>query len=138
MPQVLSSHIEGDIETGVGIQRHCDLGSSGKISEKVTHWDEGRSLGYEISPFGPMQAISNYWSVREVDRDNSIVTVELNYTLKFGPLGRILNSLILSSVMKKRLHSGALMMLKKRVETGQVVRKRRAPDGVPQREAVKA
>ena len=41
VPQVLSSHIEGDIETGVGIQRHCDLGSSGKISEKVTHWDEG-------------------------------------------------------------------------------------------------
>ncbi len=133
VPFVESSHIEGNIEQGVGIQRHCDLGKAGKISEKVTAWNEGKSLSYEVSGLGPMKALENNWDISEQGPNRSKVDVELKYTVKFGLLGRVLHFFVLSPVLKKRIKSGALMLLKKRVETGEVVRSRRAPVGEAQR-----
>ncbi len=133
VPFVQSSHIEGDIERGVGIERRCDLGKSGKISETVTGWDEGKGLAYSVSGFGPMVGLQNSWSIRKIDQSHSLVTVNLKYEVKFGLFGRILNFLILSHVLKNRIKSGAVMLLKKRVETGEVVRPRRAQEGQPQK-----
>lgn len=132
---VESSHIEGTVERGVGIERRCDLGKAGKISETVTGWDEGKSMEYRVSGFGPMKGLLNSWAVREIDPSHSRVHVELKYQVKFGALGRFLNAVILGRVLKKQIGSGVVILLKNRVETGQVVRPRRAPDGQPQRTA---
>lgn len=133
VPFVESSHIEGTVEQGIGIQRHCDLGKSGKISETVVDWDEGKSLSYRVSGFGPMVGLFNKWTVQEVDPSSSLVKVELRYKVKFGLFGRLLNYLVLARVLKKRIGSGAVMLLKKRVETGKVIRPRRVPVGKHQK-----
>lgn len=138
VPLVESSHIEGGIEQGIGIQRHCDLGKGGKISEKVTEWSEGKSMSYEVSGLGPMKALENNWLVTELDSNRTKVNVELNYSVKFGLLGRLLHFFLLGPVLKKRIKSGALLYLKKCVETGEVVRPRRAPEGQAQRTPVVA
>ena len=133
VPFVQSSHIEGSVERGVGIERRCGLGKAGKISETVTAWDEGKSLSYRVSGFGPMVGLQNKWTVDALGASRSLVTVELEYKVKFGMFGRVLNFLVLGRVLKNRIKSGAVMLLKKRVETGKVVRTRRAPIGQPQR-----
>ncbi|KZL15853.1 Polyketide cyclase / dehydrase and lipid transport [Pseudovibrio axinellae] len=132
VPFVESSHIEGTVERGVGIERRCDIGKAGNISETVIDWQEGESLSYRVSGFGPMKGLLNKWTVVETSPSTSLVTVELRYKVKFGLLGRLLNFLVLARVLKKRVGSGAVMLLKKRVETGEVVRPRRAPVGHPQ------
>jgi len=136
VPFVQSSHIEGVIERGVGIERRCDLGKSGNITEFVTDWNEGESLTYQVSGFGPMKLLVNSWRVRKIDDQSCIVDVGLAYTIKFGFFGRLLNALVLGRVLKKRVNKGALLLLKERVETGKLVRPRRTAIGEPQRVAV--
>jgi hypothetical protein len=47
-PTVRQARIIGSTQRGLGAMRECYLMPKGKIVERVTHWDEGRSLGFEL------------------------------------------------------------------------------------------
>ncbi len=91
--------IEGVQTTGVGAQRSCDLVPRGRVVERVTHWEDGRALGLEVVESDwPIHFMR--WVTRIEPNDGGTrITQSLEYSVKFGPLGWLLDRL----VMKRKL-----------------------------------
>jgi hypothetical protein len=100
-PGVKRAAIEGAQRSGVGARRSCELVPKGRVVERVTHWEEGRALGLEITESDwPIHFM--HWVTRLEPSDRGTrITQSLEYAVKFGPLGWLLDRL----VMKRKLTS---------------------------------
>lgn len=98
-PGVRRAAIEGELRTGVGAMRSCELVPRGRVVERVTHWEAGRALGLEIAESDwPIRFMR--WVTRiEPSGGGTRITQSLEYAVKFGPLGWLLDRL----VMKRKL-----------------------------------
>jgi hypothetical protein len=90
---------EGSQRSGVGARRSCDLLPKGRVVERVTHWEPGHALGLEVVESDwPIHFMR--WITRlEPSGDGTRITQSLEYRVKFGPLGWLLDRL----VMKRKL-----------------------------------
>ena len=131
VPLVTESYVIGNNDRGVGVRRRCNLERFGEINELVTEWDEGRSLSYQVSSLGPLQSSQNSWTLIDIDETSCKVVLELDYDMRFGPIGRLMHALVLGRLLRKRIPN-AIELLKKRVETGELVRPRRTAANEPQ------
>jgi Polyketide cyclase / dehydrase and lipid transport len=94
-PTIRAARLTGTLRQGVGAIRECDLLPKGKVVERVTVWDEGRSIGLEVVqsdwPIRTMQ-----WVTRiESQGTGSTLIQRLEYKMKFGPIGWVLDNLVL-------------------------------------------
>jgi hypothetical protein len=91
--------IEGAQRSGVGAQRSCELVPEGRVVERVTHWQDGRALGLEVVESDwPIHYMR--WLTRiEPHEGGTRITQSLEYSVKFGPFGWLLDRL----VMKRKL-----------------------------------
>lgn len=98
-PAVRRAAIEGETRTGVGARRSCELLPKGRVVERVTHWEEGRSVGLELDEHDwPIHFMR--WVTRiESHGAGTRITQSLEYQVKFGPLGWLLDRM----VMKRKL-----------------------------------
>lgn len=98
-PGVRRAAIEGPQRTGVGARRSCDLLPKGRVVERVTLWEDGRALGLEVAESDwPIRFMR--WETRvEPQGSGARITQSLEYRLKFGPLGWLLDRV----VMKRKL-----------------------------------
>ncbi len=91
-PTVRAARVRGALRKGVGAERACELVPSGRVVERVTHWEEGRAIGLEV--------VESSWPIhfmRWVTRvdgapDGAQITQELEYSVKFGPFASRLGS----------------------------------------------
>ena len=102
-PGVRAAKIQGDRRTGIGAVRVCELLPRGRVVERVTHWEDGRALGLEVAesdwPFHFMR-----WVTRvEPNDEGSRITQELEYRLKFGPIGWLLDRLAMERKLRTSL-----------------------------------
>lgn len=125
-PSVKSSTIiNNTASSGLGAERRCDLTLAGaSVEERIVDWDEGR--GYRIEIFGgkklpPVRNMGARLNLRS-EGDTSIVSGTMSYEPKFGPVGRLMDRLVLRKQFAKAW-SGIFAGLKHRVETGDVVAK---------------
>jgi len=83
----------------VGAMRSCDLVPKGTVVERVTHWEDGSALGLEVTESDwPIHYMK--WITRvEPSSTGSVIKQRLDYSVKFGPLGWLLDKL----VMKRKL-----------------------------------
>jgi hypothetical protein len=100
-PTVRTATVEGEPRKGVGARRSCDLVPKGRVVERVTHWEDGRAVGLEVAesdwPIHFMRWVTRIEGVGGGTR----ITQHLEYKVKFGPLGWLLDNL----VMRKKLVS---------------------------------
>ena len=98
-PGVRRAAIEGPLRSGVGALRSCDLIPKGRVVERVTHWEDGRALGLEVAQSDwPIHFMR--WVTRvEPQGTGTRITQSLEYEVKFGPLGWLLDRLL----MKRKL-----------------------------------
>ncbi|HVV50137.1 MAG TPA: SRPBCC family protein [Polyangia bacterium] len=98
-PTVRTAAVKGARRSGVGAERVCDLLPNGRVVERVTHWEEGREVGLEVAESDwPIRFMR--WVTRiEPKGAGSLISQNLEYELKFGPLGWLLDKL----VMKRKL-----------------------------------
>jgi hypothetical protein len=100
-PGVRAATIRGARRTGVGAERACELVPKGRVVERVTHWEDGRAVGLEVTesdwPIHFMRWVTRLESAGATTR----ITQSLEYKLKFGPVGWLLDGL----VMKRKLTS---------------------------------
>lgn len=98
-PGVAGAAIRGAARTGVGAMRTCDLKPKGRVAERVTVWEEGSALGLEVAESDwPIHFMR--WVTRvEPSEGGSRITQELEYQVKFGPLGWLLDR----AVMERKL-----------------------------------
>jgi hypothetical protein len=98
---VREAKIQGEKRTGVGATRVCELLPKGRVVERVTRWEEGRALGLEVAESDwPVHFMR--WVTRVDPRPGGTrITQELEYSVKFGPIGWLLDRL----AMKRKLRT---------------------------------
>lgn len=100
-PNVRTARVLGSSRSGLGAVRECELNPSGQVTERVIHWEDGTAVGFEVVksdfPFHFMR-----WTTRlEPQAHGCRITQDLEYSPKFGPLGWLLDAL----VMRRKLRS---------------------------------
>ena len=124
-PGVAYSYSTSEKNSGEGASRHCDLQSPGGksigyLEELAFDWREGE--GYKIDIYEssfPIERNVVEFTLR-ADGDGTIVSVSPDYQLKFGPIGALVDRLILGRQMRKGMEN-LLAGLKYHVETGEMV-----------------
>jgi len=98
-PGVRCAVIEGSLRRGMGARRSCELVPRGRVVERVTHWEDGCAVGLEvIESDWPIHFMR--WVTRlEPEAGGTRITQSLEYAVKFGLIGRLLDGL----VMKRKL-----------------------------------
>jgi len=98
-PTVRAAAVQGSQRAGVGATRACDLKPKGRVVERVTHWEDGRAVGLQVAESDwPIHFMR--WVTRvEPDGGGTRIKQELEYKVKFGPAGWLLDRL----VMKRKL-----------------------------------
>ena len=120
-PTITESHMTTEAKRGVGSIRSCDHTQMGNIEEEIVAWEEGTSLSYDVTKglTMPMKSLNNTWSVSGEGAD-SIVTLTMDFGMKFGPLGALMAALAVRRMLLKEMGIN-LAGLKQYVETGEVV-----------------
>jgi hypothetical protein len=98
-PGVRRAAIEGPQRMGVGARRACDLVPMGRVVERVTHWEDGRALGLEVAESDWRIHFMRWVTRVEPQGSGARITQSLEYQVKFGPLGWLLDRM----VMKRKL-----------------------------------
>jgi ligand-binding SRPBCC domain-containing protein len=100
-PTVRVAMVQGARRNGIGAERACELVPKGRVVERVTHWEDGRAVGLEVAesdwPIHFMRWVTRIEPVGSSTR----ITQSLEYKVKFGPVGWLLDNL----VMKRKLTS---------------------------------
>jgi hypothetical protein len=102
-PTVKSAQIVGTTRSGVGAKRSCDLLPKGRVVERVTHWEDGQALGLEVAesdwPITHMRWITRV----EPTPSGSRLTQRLDYAMKFGPVGWLMDNLVMKRKLSRTL-----------------------------------
>ncbi len=114
----VDSLTEGEDRIGSKRRNHFDNGTS--VVEEVTAWDEGRSYRVRLSEMDAMPLHEAYseMSIESIDNGGSLVTWDMDYRVKFGPLGWLLGQTMMKLMMGKIL-DGNLKGLAERVRLNQ-------------------
>lgn len=118
-PGVTKSYYTSEQREGVGSSRHCDLVPFGSLEEKIVGWTDGESYiidihdGQKVPPFKTARA---YMSVEQAG-DAAIAHLTFEYELKFGPLGWLMDRIMVRRQFKK-IVPAMLGGLKRYLENG--------------------
>jgi hypothetical protein len=95
--------IAGPKRTGVGAMRVCELRPSGRVVERVTHWTDRRELGLEVAESDwPIHFMR--WVTRiEPEGSGTRISQDLEYRVKFGPLGWLLDRVLMKRKLTRTL-----------------------------------
>jgi len=120
-PGYVSSEYATDQREGVGTSRHAQIKTpfgARHVLHVVTRWEPGVELSWEARDADvPLVDTAENIARLTTSGDTTIVDDELTYTLKYGPLGRVMDRLVMRKQMKGAL-TGFLQSLKEHVEAG--------------------
>jgi ligand-binding SRPBCC domain-containing protein len=107
-PYMRVSHLLGDRATGVGTRRAMQHELGFRFEERVTEWTEGEGFSFDVlkAPW-PMTDVSESWRMLP-DDDGVRVTTRVEYNMKLGPLGRLLDSALVQFIVQREMRSGVL------------------------------
>lgn len=104
---------------GVGAARHCELKPKGWVEERVWHWNPPNAIGLEVVASDWPVVFMKWRTELQKDGDATFISQELNYKLKFGPLGGLLDALIMRRKLDKSI-TELFANMKRYVETSRV------------------
>lgn len=92
---------------GIGASRHCELRPAGSVEERAVGWDEGRSLRVEIyagrgTPPLDFRRSRIRFELRD-DGAGTAVDAVLDYRLRYGPLGALLDRAVVRARLARSL-----------------------------------
>ena len=93
-PGVKRSTVVSPADEGVGAMRRCELTPGGWYEEQVTEWKPAASLAFELSACSlPVTSLRHQYRL-EPDEQGTLVTQRMEYRLKFGPVGKLLDAVV--------------------------------------------
>jgi ligand-binding SRPBCC domain-containing protein len=114
-PYMKKSHLIGDVKSGVGTRRGMRHAWGFRFEEAVTEWNEGDGYSFDVfrAPF-PMTNVRESWVT---GRENGLSTVvtSVNYDMRLGPIGAMLDWLLVRFVVQREMRAG-LRGLKQHLE----------------------
>lgn len=99
---VSSARWLGDKREGVGAARRCELKPKGFVEERVWEWTPRKAIGLEVSASEWPIVFMKWKTELAADGQATLVSQEMSYQLKFGPLGSLMDAL----VMRRKLDGG--------------------------------
>jgi carbon monoxide dehydrogenase subunit G len=114
-PGVHESYATSDETTGLGATRFCDLGGKNFVKEQVVEFETCRKLTMRVTGTNmPMEEADIHFTL-VVDGGHTRVTCAPGYTLKYGPLGSLMDRFYVRGNYEKSMQS-LLRGLKDHVE----------------------
>jgi len=93
-PGVKKSTIVSSARNGMGAERRCDLAPGGWFRERVTDWKPQRAMAFELCECTlPVRRLRHSYRIAE-SGSGTVVSQRMEYELKFGPLGRLMDALM--------------------------------------------
>lgn len=102
---------------GIGASRYCDFHGPGSVHERVVHWEKGERLGIHIEKGFPADNVIADFRLSPVE-GGTRVDVHFSYDNKYGPLGALMDRLLMRAYAEKAMHS-LVKGLKRHTETGE-------------------
>ena len=113
----------GTPSSGVGSERTCHLYDGNHIQERVTESIEGQKLGIEIFDTSmPLETAQAAFTLSPTPTGGTTITMTTDYVVKFGPLGKLMDALMMKKMMTANLN-GLLAGLDHHLVTGETVGK---------------
>ena len=120
-PKVERSPLTGARNEGLGAGRVCHFYDGTSVREQVVEYAEGERMRVELSEFSmPLHRAEATLALRALGQGRSEVTFSMDYDVKFGPLGWVMNSLMMQPMLGK-LFEQILEGLRHHVTTGELV-----------------
>lgn len=121
-PGVRKSYYTTEQHEDVGAARVCELLPMGVIEEKAVEWKDGDYYVLTIDPLKKAPPFKKAYGrlATQEEGTGTRVTMTLDYTLKFGPLGKLLDAAMVRPRMQKVVPT-VLLGLKHYAETGEEV-----------------
>ena len=95
-PAIAQSPQIGDKDTGLGAQRRCEFYDGNHVTEQVVGWEEGRSMDVEITEGSmPLNRAEAHVEIEALGPKQTRVSFTMNYEPKFGPLGWMMDKIVL-------------------------------------------
>lgn len=103
---------------GLGAARQCDLMAGGWFKEKVTEWRPHETLAFELFECTlPVRRLKHRYTLTP-DSGGTIVNQRMEYELKFGPLGKLMDAMMVRKKWNIGI-KGFFVGLKHYMETGE-------------------
>lgn len=123
-PTVPHSYSTNAQSGGLGAMRHCDLNIPGaSLEERVIRWVDGEEMEIEIfdsTKAPPFKTAFATISVRSEGENASVARGTIQYTMKYGPIGALMDLLVVKPQFSTAW-AGLLAGLKHHIETGEKV-----------------
>jgi hypothetical protein len=105
-PYMRISHVVGEQESGVGTRRAMQHEFGFRFEEKVTAWIEGEGYDFDVlkAPW-PMRDVRESWRIGATDGAVT-VTTRVEYGMKLGPLGALLDWALVRFIVLREMRSG--------------------------------
>ncbi|MFT5432938.1 MAG: hypothetical protein ACI9OJ_003642 [Myxococcota bacterium] len=116
----------GTPNTGVGAERNCRLYDGNNIQERITQFVDGERLELEVFETSMPLTHAAAQFVVTPRGSGCTVAVDMQYTVKWGVVGRIMNALMLQRAMVGSM-TRLLAGLDSYATTGQPIEKGWAP-----------
>ncbi len=92
---VVSSNWESDTRHGVGMERHCDLGKGKFLKERVIKCTNQSEMVIDFFDHNmPLKSGQATFSLGKKEKQGVPVTFSVDYQLKFGPVGALLDKVM--------------------------------------------
>lgn len=124
-PYVKAVTLVSENNEGLNAERICHFYDGSNYTEKITSYEEGKSLEVSVlsglpgmmagNPFGTL-------SIEELNKDQTQITMEMNFKVKFGFLGKFMAITMIKPQFNK-LMKNVLNGLDHHVRTGESVGK---------------
>jgi ligand-binding SRPBCC domain-containing protein len=105
-PYMRISHLVGNQESGAGTRRAMQHELGFRFEECVTAWFEGEGYEFDVhkAPW-PMKDVRESW---RLGRGSNPVTVttQVEYGMKIGPLGALLDWALVRFIVRREMRSG--------------------------------
>lgn len=122
-PGVRKSYYTSDHKEGVGAARICELYPAGKILETARRWTPRKEILLEIQTIEkapPVKHFTGHFQLENPTANQTIVSVTINYQMKLGVIGELLNQIVIHSKMEKGIEE-LLEGLRLHIEKGMEV-----------------
>ena len=120
-PKVETSPLTNEINEGLGAGRICNFYDGTSIKEEIVEYQEGEMMKVALSEFSmPLHRGEATINLRELSEEETEVTFAMDYDVKFGPLGWVMNSLMMQPMMGKMFEQ-VLGSLDHHVVTGELI-----------------
>ena len=131
-PGVSKSYITSENNEGVGATRVCELVPVGKVSETIKEWQEGDGFLIQVTPIEKLPPITNFtgrFHIEKLSVNTSRVSVSINYEIKLGVIGTILNKVLIQPKLEKSMDD-LLRGLKTHVEKNMEIKEAKSSEAI--------